>query len=78
MYACSNWIFFFTFSISKNYRFLKQMTNTAFHNTIIPSTIYLQELAAFDDAYLSWGWSKIWLYERDDSSAIVNIFVKTL
>ena len=54
--------YFFTFSISKNYRFLKQMTNTAFHNTIIPSTIYLQELAAFDDAYLSWGWSKIWFY----------------
>ena len=38
------------------------MTNTAVHNTIIPSTIYLQELAAFDDAYLSWGWSKIWFY----------------
>ena len=72
-------ISFFNFPISKElYVFLKKRWPRPFK--VYQALIICKKIAADDNAYLGWCWSKFWFfsYKRADFSVIVNISVKTL
>ena len=80
MYIFINQIYFCFFQYVKNYTlFFLKMWRTWLFKLELALFIY-KKLASYDDAYLGWRWSKIWLFriKRADFSVIVNNSVKAI